>query len=1556
MGDAADAGARDALAATCAAPSVTPAESPSSIDLTPGVVLDGRYRLEARIGRGGFGDVWRASEILPDGSAFREVALKLLEPSLATDGTWVAEAKMLASLRHPSLVTIYAAGVLPLPAGPMAGSYGAAPFVAMELLLGETLADVLASRGPVPWRRALRWAREVAAALDAIHVRGVIHLDLKPSNLFLTQTGAVKVLDFGIARHEGAAPVAVRVAGQARKGRTFALDRTAMAAALERTVAQGVSPPGSSSEPTGGDGRGLSGQSGTTAQRFVVGTPGYIAPEMLRLEEPTSAADAYALASLLAELVTGELPQSITRDLDLRTPEGRAAWWTEIHDATLSGKLRELEHDPAGLPRGLVALLRRLLASRPAERGVSPGGLGALLEQTWQRPHGVPDEVSPGLSAYGPEHEGLLFGRRDDVARLVRELEVLPTLILHGERGVGTTSLVRSGVVPELARRAVDDADDWVELRLTGPTTLAEVAAHTFGARRLPEDGRLQEAPTTAAALFAACAESPIAHALVVDQLVARLTRGDDPLLAEVLGGLARARAPRLRVLATLDDAETSKLAELELADALRPALRFIGPPATATARELVSGPLEAVGAGTQELGPIVRDVQRELGHPGALPFVSLALAGLSRSVRAGEPATTSWAQRGGVPGTVIAHADRVLRELGELRGPAEEVLLRLALPSRAHQPFSRVELEASAPLSREAIEALVTARLVVVRGDEVSLAHPALAGGRGRLGELRIARAVELGLLDRVRESAIAWERSEHSIEHLLAEHVLRELEQVGVLASALTPRGRELVLASKRRARRRKLARVALGLTVAALVVLGVWLEGAVAARERMSLAAARDADERAYLADVLSRARRVDDPYARAAWLAEALRRGADGPDLALEIAHTLSNVPHATFLSKDAVSAPIALARGRFIVAAGPGSLFTLADLEPPGARVIEGVDIEQDPIFWGRWVHPSPVTTLLDPGAGPAAERVALPGTTSFAVRSLDGTLRLFRIDAAGHAALALELPLACKGAPHVAARAPVVACATDAGLVAYDARSTGSPVRASFAGAVLDVSPDGEHVLAALGRRAALFDVASGGVTELMSDAPIVTARFRGDGELVALASATRVDLRDVPSGRQLHRLRAALTPARLAWDERGLDLAVCGSQGEGRWHYLRVGGRSPEDVAPTHDPCGRDGAVRRIVDASEAGELGERHLGMRSLAAALELHDGRVLTRDLALLDDPEPLRLLHFRGRDEEGALDRVPEGGSLGALVRAPNDEIVVDTGGELRVYAPSGARLGERPGRYLGQCADRVVGWRVDEDDPTRWLVLDAHDGEVFGAVPRHPGLVLGIDGDCRTLVTQTVTGELLATSLAGGAVTSLGSLDGYVFDVKRAKKTFASPRALLLAVGSGRLLRLDERAGGVAFDASSLREVARAVPRSTALAPWPDGGVVWADATGVWLRHPGADAAHRVLEADALVEWTDLAPSPDGRTVMLAAIDRLAVADVARREIVGSHAFEGLDRLSPWDSEGSLVAWSYERVAPITGLVIPRSEALSRRVAESASNLTVRDRVLALVSR
>src|SRR6185369_8790007 len=96
-----------------------------------GDVLDGRYRLVARLGHGGFGDVWRAEELLPDGAPFRQVALKLLLAGGEDAVDWAEEAKLLASFRHPSLVTIYAAGIFEDPTPQR--------YVAMELLDGNNL-------------------------------------------------------------------------------------------------------------------------------------------------------------------------------------------------------------------------------------------------------------------------------------------------------------------------------------------------------------------------------------------------------------------------------------------------------------------------------------------------------------------------------------------------------------------------------------------------------------------------------------------------------------------------------------------------------------------------------------------------------------------------------------------------------------------------------------------------------------------------------------------------------------------------------------------------------------------------------------------------------------------------------------------------------------------------------------------------------------------------------------------------------------------------------------------------------------------------------------------------------------------------------------------------------------------------------------------------------------------------------------------------------------------------------------------------------------------------
>jgi len=148
----------------------------------------GGYRIEARIGRGGMGSVYRAEQR----SLGRTVALKVLAPELARDPEFVAlflrEARAAAALAHPHIVKVYEAG-----------SAGATHFFSMELVRGGTVEEMLAHRGALPAAEALRIAREACDGLVYAESKKLVHRDIKPGNLLLEPGGAVKICDLGIA-------------------------------------------------------------------------------------------------------------------------------------------------------------------------------------------------------------------------------------------------------------------------------------------------------------------------------------------------------------------------------------------------------------------------------------------------------------------------------------------------------------------------------------------------------------------------------------------------------------------------------------------------------------------------------------------------------------------------------------------------------------------------------------------------------------------------------------------------------------------------------------------------------------------------------------------------------------------------------------------------------------------------------------------------------------------------------------------------------------------------------------------------------------------------------------------------------------------------------------------------------------------------------------------------------------------------------------------------------------------------------------------------------------
>ncbi|MEI6671604.1 MAG: protein kinase, partial [Actinomycetes bacterium] len=151
-------------------------------------LLGGRYQLGEMIGTGGMADVY----IADDTRLSRKVAVKVLRSDLAKDPSFVTrfrkEAFAAAGLNHPGIVAVYDSGEEP------------APYIVMELVYGKTLREIIHSGERLPLSRVLEIAEGILSALEYSHERGIVHRDIKPGNVMITEMGDVKVMDFGIAR------------------------------------------------------------------------------------------------------------------------------------------------------------------------------------------------------------------------------------------------------------------------------------------------------------------------------------------------------------------------------------------------------------------------------------------------------------------------------------------------------------------------------------------------------------------------------------------------------------------------------------------------------------------------------------------------------------------------------------------------------------------------------------------------------------------------------------------------------------------------------------------------------------------------------------------------------------------------------------------------------------------------------------------------------------------------------------------------------------------------------------------------------------------------------------------------------------------------------------------------------------------------------------------------------------------------------------------------------------------------------------------------------------
>ncbi|MGV9413949.1 Stk1 family PASTA domain-containing Ser/Thr kinase [Nocardia sp. NPDC003693] len=206
-----------------------------------GQMLEGRYRIDAPIARGGMSMVFRGVDTRLD----RPVAIKVMDPKFAADPQFLTrfelEARAVAKLKHPSLVAVYDQGL-----------DGDHPFLVMELVEGGTLRELLRERGPMPPHAVRAVAEPVLAAIGVAHAAGLVHRDIKPENVLISDSGEVKIADFGLVRAVAAANI--------------------------------------------------------TSDSVILGTAAYLSPEQVTSGSADSRSDVYSAGVLIFEMLTGRTP------------------------------------------------------------------------------------------------------------------------------------------------------------------------------------------------------------------------------------------------------------------------------------------------------------------------------------------------------------------------------------------------------------------------------------------------------------------------------------------------------------------------------------------------------------------------------------------------------------------------------------------------------------------------------------------------------------------------------------------------------------------------------------------------------------------------------------------------------------------------------------------------------------------------------------------------------------------------------------------------------------------------------------------------------------------------------------------------------------------------------------------------------------------------------------------------------------------------------------------------------------------------------------------------
>jgi serine/threonine protein kinase len=792
-----------------------------------------QYEVIRELGRGGMGRVLLAR----DTRLGRRVAIKMLgsvSPVIAE--RFLTEARTTAQLAHENIVVIHEVNEV-----------DGVRFMVLEYLEGAQLTTHI-REGGVPATRAVELIAPVVRALVRAHEAGIIHRDLKPDNVLVTTDGAIKVLDFGIAK-----ALMTPDAGL-----------TPMHALRDINLTQ--------------DGA-------------ILGTLPYMSPEQMRSTPVDGRTDLWAVGVILHQLVAGQHPltpctaetlfnSAMAIDEPLPSVASVVPELPEPLVRAIDGCLRKRVEERTPTARALLAELEPLLPGRPTTR--------------------LAADENPylGLTAFQEADAGRFFGRERDTARVIARLRDQPLVAIAGPSGVGKSSFVRAGVIPALKA----SGETWESFALRpGRDPIGALATLLASLTRTSSSGpspshvafqeQLRAEPGALGSLLRSRArDRDTGIVVLVDQLEELYTLVSDAderaRFVACLAGVADDPASPLRVIVSVRSDFLDRLVASEgLLAELSRGLVFLAPPHGDALREALVRPLELAGY-RFDSPEIVEDMLATLRTtPGALPLLQFVAARLweardrhRRAITAG-----AYAAMGGITGALAQHADEALDALPpEGQRLARTIVCRLVTPERTRAIVDVSDLVplGAAGAAQRVIDHLVAARLLVVqsRGDAdgaaVELVHETLTTGWPRLRRWLDESNEESAFVAQLSTAARQWDTRGRPTGLVWTGDAAEEARRWSKrLTDALPERERaylDTVLRHATRATRRRQILVAATIAVLATLVAGAM--GAVVVIRRAKAEAVEHAEraqaeaDRATQESAAARAARSDEAAAR------------------------------------------------------------------------------------------------------------------------------------------------------------------------------------------------------------------------------------------------------------------------------------------------------------------------------------------------------------------------------------------------------------------------------------------------------------------------------------------------------------------------------------------------------------------------------------------------------------------------------------------------------------------------------------------------------------------